>query len=146
MASDEDHVGVTGVGAGADELLEFARRYTEAWCSQNPASVAAFFAPEGSLAVNDAAPAVGREAIAAVAHGFMTAFPDLQVLMDDVVEEGDRVLYRWTLVGTNTGPGGSGRPVRISGFEEWQFSDEGLIAESLGHFDGEAYQRQLEGR
>lgn len=146
MASDRDDREVDGAGPDADDLLDFARRYTEAWCSQSPARVAAFFAADGSLAVNDAAPAVGRDAIAAVAHGFMTAFPDLQVLMDGVVEEGDRVLYRWTLVGTNTGPGGSGRPVRISGFEEWQFSDEGLIAESLGHFDGEAYQRQLEGR
>lgn len=146
MEGDRDHFEAKGAGPGADDLLDFARRYTEAWCSQRPGGVAAFFAPDGSLAVNDAAPAVGREAIAEVAHGFMSAFPDMQVLMDDVVEEGDRVLYRWTLVGTNTGPGGTGRPVRISGFEEWQFNAEGLIAESLGYFDADDYQRQLEGR
>jgi ornithine cyclodeaminase/alanine dehydrogenase-like protein (mu-crystallin family) len=34
--------------------------------------------------------------------------------------------------------------VQISGFEEWQIGGDGLIAESQGHFDAAAYQRQLE--
>ncbi len=128
-----------------ETLTAFAHRYTAAWCSQNAASVASFFAPEGSLQVNDSAPAVGRVAITAVAQSFMTAFPDLRVLMDDLVVQGDTATYRWTLVGTNTGPGGTGRGVRISGFEEWSIGADGLIARSLGHFDSEDYQRQLEG-
>jgi predicted ester cyclase len=127
-------------------LRDFARRYTAAWCSQDAASVAAFFSPNGSLRVNDAAPAVGRDAITAVAQGFMTAFPDMQVLMDDLTVQGEKAVYRWTLVGTNTGPGGTGRRVRISGFEEWRIGADALIAESLGHFDSDEYQRQLEGR
>ena len=127
-------------------LRDFATRYTAAWCSQNAASVAAFFSPGGSLQVNDAAPAVGREAITGVAQGFMTAFPDMQVLMDGLDVEGEKAVYRWTLVGTNTGPGGTGRGVRISGFEEWRIGPDGLIAESLGHFDNDEYRRQLEGR
>ena len=126
-------------------LRDFARRYTAAWCSQNAASVAAFFSPHGMLRVNDATPALGRKAITAVAQGFMTAFPDLQVLMDDLDAIGDRFVYHWTLVGTNTGPGGTGRPVRISGFEEWRIGADGFIAESLGHFDNDEYQRQLQG-
>ncbi len=126
-------------------LRDFARRYTAAWCSQDAASVAVFYAPNGSLRVNDAAPAVGRTAITGVAQGFMSAFPDMQLLMDDLVVQGERAVYRWTLVGTNTGPGGTGRKVRISGFEEWRIGDDGLIAESLGHFDGEDYRRQLDG-
>ena len=129
----------------ATQLKEFGTRYTAAWCSQDAGSVAAFFAPEGSLQVNDGAPAVGRDAITAVAQGFMTAFPDLRVLMDDLVVEDDTATYRWTLVGTNAGPGGTGRGVRISGFEEWSIGADGLIARSLGHFDSADYQRQLEG-
>ena|SRR5438105_7644926 len=127
------------------ELQEFAQRYTAAWCSQDAASVAAFFAPDGSLRVNDNDPAVGREAIADVAQGFMSAFPDMKVLMDELTADGDHAVYRWTLVGTNTGEGGTGRAVRISGFEEWRIGADGLIAESLGHFDSEDYQRQLAG-
>jgi predicted ester cyclase len=125
-------------------LRESALRYTEAWCSQDPARVAAFFAPDGSLKVNDAPPAVGRAAITAVAQGFMTAFPDMQVLMDDLVVRGDEAVYKWTLVGTNSGPGGTGRKVRISGYEEWRMGPDGLIADSKGHFDREDYKRQLE--
>jgi predicted ester cyclase len=135
-----------GAMRGTDGLRDFARRYTEAWCGQDAAKVAAFFSADGSLTVNDQAPAIGRAAITGVAQGFMSAFPDLQVLMDDVVEDGPRVTYRWTLVGTNAGPGGTGRPVRISGFEEWQLAEDGLIARSLGHFDAQEYQRQLDGR
>jgi predicted ester cyclase len=124
-------------------LRDFAESYTAAWCSGDAASVAAFFAPNGSLRVNDDA-AVGREAITDVAQGFMAAFPDLKVLMDDLVVDGDRAVYRWTLVGTNTGPGGTGHGVRISGFEEWRIGADGFIAESLGHFDSKDYRRQLD--
>jgi uncharacterized protein (TIGR02246 family) len=127
-----------------DRLRDFARRYTEAWCSQDPERVAAHYAPDGSLTINDGPPAVGRAAIADAARSFMAAFPDLQVLMDDLRLEGESAEYHWTLVGTNTGPGGSGRQVQISGFEEWTIGDDGLVAASLGHFDEAEYQRQLE--
>jgi hypothetical protein len=64
--------------------------------------------------------------------------------MDDVVTGDSGTVYRWTLVGTNTGPGGTGKSVRISGFEEWTIDDSGLIAESQGHFDQAEYDRQLQ--
>lgn len=124
---------------------EFATRYTAAWCSQDAGSVAAFFAPNGSLTINDGAPAVGRRAVTEAVQGFMTAFPDLEVRMDDLLDRGDTLIYKWTLSGTNTGPGGTGKRVRVSGFEEWRMGDDGLVAASLGHFDSAEYQRQLDG-
>jgi predicted ester cyclase len=126
------------------KLREFATRYTAAWCSQDPSRVAAFYSPDGSLSVNGGAPAVGRDAIAEVARRFMTAFPDLHLLMDDLVARGDRAEYHWTFTGANTGPGGTGHRVRFSGFEEWKIGDDGLVAESRGHFDSADYERQLE--
>jgi hypothetical protein len=126
------------------DVRDFATRYTAAWCSQNAASVAAFFAPNGSLTINDGTPSVGREAIAAAARSFMTAFPDLQVIMDRVIDRGDKAEYHWILIGTNSGPGGTGNPVRVSGFESWRFGPDGLIASSQGHFDSDDYNRQLE--
>lgn len=126
------------------ELNEFSKRYAQAWCSQEPPSVAAFFSEGGSLSVNDGAPAVGREAIAGVAHGFMEAFPDMTVAMDDVVPQSSGAVFHWTLTGTNTGPGGTGKRVRFSGYELWQIGAAGLIAESKGHFDAAEYERQLE--
>jgi alanine dehydrogenase len=127
-----------------DHLRDLAQRYTAAWCSQDPTRVAAYFSTNGSLRVNNDDPAVGRSAITEVARGFMTTFPDMKLRMDDLLTQNGRVVYHWTLTGTNTGPGGSGHRVRISGFEEWQIDADGLIAESLGHFDAAEYQRQLE--
>jgi predicted ester cyclase len=125
-------------------LRSLAESYTAAWCSQNAARVAGFYSLDGSLRVNADPTAVGRDAIAGVAQGFMAAFPDLKLIMDDIVVDGDQTVYRWTLVGTNTGPGGTGKRVHISGFEEWRIGADGLIAESRGHFDDAEYQRQLE--
>ena len=127
------------------KLRDFAVRYTAAWCSRDPASVSAFYSPGGSLTVNSAAPAVGRNAITEVAQSFMAAFPDMRVLMDDILVKDDRAEYHWTLIGTNTGPGGTGHRVHIRGFELWQIGKDGLIASSQGHFDSADYQRQLGG-
>ena len=128
-----------------DQLREFAGRYTAAWCSQDPASVAERYAPEGSLTINEGTPAVGRAAVTESARAFMVAFPDMQVLMDDLVVKDDGgAEYHWTLIGTNTGPGGTGKRVRFSGFEEWTIGQDGLIAASLGHYDEAEYARQLE--
>lgn len=127
-----------------ESLLDFARHYTDAWCSQDPASVAEHYAPEGSLTINGGTPSVGRAAITEAARSFMTAFPDLRVLMDDLVVTDGGIEYHWTLVGTNAGPGGTGNRVRISGFEEWTIGDDGLVAESQGHYDQAEYDYQLE--
>ena len=127
----------------SDELKQFAARYAKAWCSQNPENVAAFFAENGSLSVNDGPLAVGRAAIAEIARGFMRDFPDMVVTMDDLSREPNRTVFHWTLTGTNTGPGGTGKRVRISGYELWKIDNNGLIAESKGHFDAAEYERQL---
>src|ERR1700752_4166678 len=125
-------------------LQDFARRYAAAWCSQNAASVAAFFSPEGSLTINDGTPSVGRSAITQAAQEFMTAFPDMRVLLDNLVIQSDGAVFHWTLLGTNTGPGGTGHRVRISGFERWQFAPDGRIGRSLGNFDAADYQHQIQ--
>jgi uncharacterized protein (TIGR02246 family) len=127
------------------DVNDFARRYAQAWCSLDPDRVASFFAENGSLAVNDGLPAVGRRAIADVARGFMRDLPDMIVTFDKLEPRGDRTAFHWTLTGKNTGPGGTGKRVRISGYELWQFDHDGLIAESKGHFDAADYERQLKG-
>jgi hypothetical protein len=128
----------------SEKLTEFAKRYAQAWCSHNPERVAAFFAENASLKVNDDAPAIGRMEIAEIARGFIRDFPDMIVTFDKLEPRGDATAFHWTLIGTNNGHGGTGNPVRISGYELWKISDDGLIAESKGHFDAAEYKRQLE--
>lgn len=127
----------------AAELKEFAIRYTAAWNSRIPANVSNFFAPQGTLYVNGT-PSTGREAIAAVAEGFMMGFPDMKLAMDGLDIQADEVTYHWTFTGTNDGPGGTGNTVHFSGYEAWTFGDDDLIARSMGHFDNDQYQQQLE--
>ena len=127
----------------SNRLTEFAERYAKAWCSQNPESVAAFFAERGSISINNGPPAVGRAAIAKEAESFMATFPDMVVTFDKLEPRGDTTAFHWTLTGTNTGPGGTGKRVRISGYELWNLDNDGLIAESKGHFDTAEYERQL---
>jgi hypothetical protein len=38
----------------------------------------------------------------------------------------------------------TGKRVRISGFDEWTMGAEGLVAESLRHYDEAEYDRQLQ--
>ena len=125
------------------DLKNFAKRYAEAWYTQNPESVAAFHAENGSLSVNDGPPAVGRAAIAEKAQAFMTTFPDMVVTFDKLESQPNATAFHWTLTGTNSGPGGTGKRVRISGYELWKIDNNGLIAESKGHFDSAEYERQL---
>ena len=82
--------------------------------------------------------------VAEVARSFMATFPDLHLLMDDVVVKDGLVEFHWTCSGTNTGPGGTGNRVRFSGVEAWTFGENGLVAASQGHYDQADYERQLE--
>jgi hypothetical protein len=127
-----------------DQLPDFARRYAAAWCSQDPSSVAEHYAPEGSLTINGGSPAVGGAAITEAARSFMLALPDIEVFLDDLLVSDSGIEFHWTFTGTNTGPGGTGNRVRITGFEEWTIGDDGLIAGSQGHYDQAEYDRQLE--
>ena len=129
--------------ADPEQLRAFAERYTAAWCSMDPTAVAAHFAPEGSLTINGGTPAVGRDALTAVAVSFYEALPDMQVYFDDLVIAGERIEFHWTFTGTNTGPGGTGNAVRVKGFESWTIDEDGLIAASIGSYDADEYARQL---
>ena len=120
----------------SDELNDFAARYAKAWCSQNPESVAAFFAENASLTVNGGQPTPALE----IARGFMRDFPDMTVTFDKLETRADRTAFHWTLTGTYAE---TGNHVRISGYEFWKIDNDGLIAESSGHFDAAEYERQL---
>ena len=125
------------------EPSRFAERYAKAWCSRDPRKVAAFFAENGSISINNGPTAVGRAAIAKEAEAFMTTFPNMVITFDKLEPRDGAVAFHWTLTGTNTGPGGTGNKVQISGYELWKIDNDGLIGESKGHFDAADYERQL---
>ena len=118
------------------DVHELARSYTEAWCSRDPARVAAHYVPGGTIVINGGEPAP----IIEVAASFIAAFPDIEVFMDDLVVRDGGVESRWTFTGTSSE---TGNAVRISGREEWALGAEGLIASSIGRYDQAEYDRQL---
>jgi steroid delta-isomerase-like uncharacterized protein len=73
--------------------------------------------------------AAGAEYVVATMHG---AHPDLRFTIDDLVAEGDRVVIRWTLRGTNTGPmlgrPPTGRTVELAAVVIFRIAD-GRLAE-----------------
>ncbi|MGE5315934.1 MAG: ester cyclase [Acidobacteriota bacterium] len=121
------------------QIRRFAEDYTAAWCSKNAASVAAFFTANGSSQDNGGPLHTGREAITKSVQSFMSAFPDMLLSLEEVREEGSKVIYVWKLDGTHAE---TGRHVSIIGSEAWMLSDDGLIASSVGSFDEEDYRRQ----
>ena len=78
-------------------------------------------------------------------QSFFDDFPDLVLYMDGIRSGGNRAIFLWTLEGTNSGPGGTGNFVRISGWQTWRLPDDLLLLETDGGFDAADYDRQLAG-
>jgi ketosteroid isomerase-like protein len=125
------------------KMVEFGQKYTDAWNSKQPEKMASFYAEDGMLTVNNGTPAIGRKQLAETAQSYMEAFPDMELTMDSLTVENETYRYYWTFKGTNTGPEGTGNKVDFSGFEEWTMNDQGLVQKSIGTYDAEDYQRQL---
>jgi predicted ester cyclase len=126
-----------------EKMLEFGKQYTAAWNSKIPEKMASFYAEDGSLTVNNGTPAMGRDQLAATASSYMEAFPDMKLTMDSLIEDTDTYRYHWTFEGTNTGSVGTGNKVVFSGFERWTMNDKGLVQTSIGTYDAEDYNKQL---
>jgi steroid delta-isomerase-like uncharacterized protein len=74
----------------------------------------------------------GRDGAAYVVSTMHAAHPDLRFTIDDLVAVSDRVVVRWTLRGTNTGPmlgrPATGQPVELAAIVIFRIAD-GRIAE-----------------
>ena len=121
------------------KLNDIAAAYTAAWNTGRPEAVAAFFAEDGTITINRGNPWLGREGVAQMSAGFFADVPDLCLSCDGLRSTGDHVAYLWTFKGTHAG---SGNPLTVAGWEEWDIDENGHIRRSLGWFDGDDYARQ----
>jgi hypothetical protein len=143
MLGRVDLAATPGTSTPSKDVWEFAMRASAAWSSQDPEGVAACYEPTASLTINNGIPATGHIELAATAASYMEAFPDLQVSVDHLHVAGDSAFWVWTLTGTNNGPGGTGKKVRVSGIEVWRIGSSGLVANSIGYYDAICYEHQL---
>ena len=125
-----------------ETLRRTADAYTAAWNSGSADAVAAFYSTDGRITINRGTPWEGRTGVAAMAAGFFADVPDLLLTCDDLRCAGDHVAYVWTFTGHHAG---SGHPLRISGWEEWDIDDSGKVRVSRGWFDAVDYARQATG-
>ncbi|MGE5333335.1 MAG: ester cyclase [Nitrososphaerota archaeon] len=87
-----------------DEIKAATRRYMdELYNKGNTAVVNEQLAP--NFVYHTALPPItpDREGIIQEAIMLRTAFPDLHVSLDDLLVEGDRLVFRWTMRGTHEG-------------------------------------------
>lgn len=77
-----------------------------------------------------------------MAAGFYADVPGLHLSCDEVRGAGSHCVFVWTFTGHHSG---SGNPLRIRGWEEWNLDDEHKVRASLGWFDAEEYERQVSG-
>ncbi len=120
----------------------FARDYAAAWNSHLPERVAGFYAPDGTITINHGEPYRGTAGLVDMASGFMAEFPDIEVTMNGIEEKDGHVVFHWVFTGTHSE---TGHAVRIVGSETWRIGQDGLIAESIGRYDAEEYERQVSG-
>jgi hypothetical protein len=132
-----------GTTSPSRAVWELALRASTAWSSQDPEGVADCYEKTASLTINNGTAATGHAELAATAAGYMEAFPDLNVSLDHLHVGGDSAFWVWTLSGTNTGPGGTGKAVRVSGIEVWKIGETGLVADSTGYYDAATYEHQI---
>ena len=123
-------------------VRRIADGYTAAWNSGSAEAVSMFYAERGGIVINRGSPWDGRAEVAKMAAGFFSDVPDLTLVGDGVRVAGDHVVYLWTFTGTHAG---SGRPLRVSGWEEWDLDPEYKAMASRGWFDADDYTRQTSG-
>lgn len=124
---------------------EVARQFFEQiWNQRDESAIDRFTIPD--VRGNDGDFGTGREAFKEQWRGWFIGFPDLKFEVADIVVEGEKVVTRWVLTGTNTGPflghAPTGRAVRVDGMSLDRIVD-GKVVEGFDAWDALGLRRQL---
>jgi nuclear transport factor 2 (NTF2) superfamily protein len=123
-------------------LENLATKYTEAWNSRIPENVANCHLPSSRITINRGEPSVGHDGLTSMAAEFHSDVPDLVLQNDGIRSAGNHVVFLWTFTGHHSETGNS---LNVIGWEEWELDDDMKITSSLGWFDGDSYERQVNG-
>lgn len=132
----------------AEQNKAIIRRYfEEVWDKGNLAAEEEFVAPDVVVhapPLPGAAP--GVEGAKQVVTMFRTAFPDLKVVIEDLIADSDKVVQRWTAHVTHQGQllgiPPTGRQVTLTGINIFRFAG-GKIVERWGELDTLGILQQL---
>jgi steroid delta-isomerase-like uncharacterized protein len=115
----------------------------EVWGQGNVALVDELYATNYTAANPTPGIPNGRDGVKMEIAAYHQAFPDMQVTVDDIFGEGDKVVARYTIRGTHTGDmmgiSPTGKAAEISGIsmvrlENGQIAEEFALADMMGLF------------
>jgi predicted ester cyclase len=131
-----------------DSLLEYERIWIEGLNRGDVSAADDAFLPDCIVHVTGVAePFRGVDSWKEYITGFLLAFPDFHITVEDQLVEGDSVAFRWRGSGTHTGPLGpapaTGKRMTIEGLiidrvvggkvqERWEQMDQPLMLQQLG--------------
>lgn len=128
MATAPSASGVNPVtGFTHDEMKQFVRDHFEQFVNQQNIEIAyRNFAPEFVDRGSDVPPGMppGPEGAAQYVGGALKKIPDLKVVIEDIIAEGDRVVVRNRWTGTDLA---SGRKLHFSGIVIWRVAHRQLV-------------------
>jgi steroid delta-isomerase-like uncharacterized protein len=129
------------------EMKALAEKEINVWNGGPLSLLDEIFSSEYVLHRNDGIDIIGIDASKENITSTRTSFPDLNIVVDDLIIKGDKLVMRWTITGTNTGPFGdlppTGKKFKVSGVtighfvdgkarEAWMFYNEVLSLSQLG--------------
>ena len=132
----------------SEQNKEFVRRRLvgEVWNAGNLDAVDEVFAPDYRAHDPDRPGLDGPEAVKRSVAQFHAAFPDFAITIDDLIAEGDRVVWRYTMSGTHSAPflgvAATGRAVSTTGISIFRV-EGGLLREGWINFDALGMLRQF---
>jgi steroid delta-isomerase-like uncharacterized protein len=122
------------------------RSYDEFFNTGNLALVDQFHANDFVGHVLGLPPIQGLEALKHLASGYLSAFPDLHITLEDMIAEGDKVMTRVSWRGTHKGEfigiPPTGKQVTVTGMYEYRIAG-GKIAEWWDYSDNLGLMQQL---
>jgi len=118
---------MAGTGMSHDEMKQFVRDHFEEFVNRKNIDIGDVnFAPEFVDHGADVPPGLppGPQGAKQYVGGALKRVPDLRVVIDDIIAEGDKVVVRNTWTGTDTQ---SGKKIRFSGIVIWRVEHRQLV-------------------
>jgi serine phosphatase RsbU (regulator of sigma subunit) len=129
-----------------ENKASFRRYLEEAWNQSNLEVVDEVFDRYISHQPNGSVHERGPEDVKRFVGEFRSAFPDLRLIIEEQLAEGDKVVSRGTIRGTHQGEFRSmaptGEEMEIPGMAVFRFSEEGKVVESWDSYDQLSLMRQ----
>ena len=138
-----------GEDVSVEENKAIARRWSEELWGRANLAVADEIAAPDYVRHESGAPfqARGPEGVKRLVSMLCAMLPDLRIVVEDVIAEGDKVVSRYTSVATDTegfmGRLPTGKVIRTPAIQIFRFADDGRIVESWADWDMMGMMQQL---